>query len=220
MNELKKLPSAISIEELEKLAEENGPSTKTEPQDFSEYRNDVLDFLRTLEITTGENPVLKNTLFLIYKAWSEQPVSRSIFSLLIGQLFRTNAKKGFVYINKTSIKITHDAYVKFKKKTYILKGRKLADNFNDFLRYYSIQSGTYFIEFDFLYLIYTRYVEQKEILKPFSRASFEKYCKVNFPRKRLSTGPAYGVTPNIENFFKKGELKRMRRFHGKKKSKK
>jgi hypothetical protein len=215
MSELKKLPSVLSTEDLIELIEnEDGLSEKS---DLSDFKNDILSFISSLNIEPGEYKVNKNTLYLIYKAWSNSPINKSPFISQIALHLPSTPDTKYVLINKNSIKLTHEAYVRFKKQTHVLKTTKHVDDFNDFLKYFSIESGTYFFELDFLYLLYTRYAESKGIGRPFSRVSFEKYCRVNFLSKQLKTGPAFGIKPNVDNFFEKGELKKLRRNHGKKK---
>lgn len=215
MSDLKKISSALSTEDLVELAEK--PVAAEDLVDLSTYKNDILEFCSVLNIEPGEFKVNKNTLYLIYKAWSRNPVGRSTFTneaKLVLPL--CNSELSFL-INKNSIKLTHEAYTKFKKKSYVLKSEKYADMFKDFLKYHAIESGDYYIELDFLYLIYTRYAEAKEIGFKFSKVTFEKYCRIYFLSKQLKTGPAFAVKSNVENFFEKGELKKLRRNHDKKK---
>lgn len=213
MSDTKKVSSALTTDDLLKLAEV--PLSQEELVDLSNYRNDVLDFFSTLNIEPGDYRVNKNTLYLIYKAWSGNPVTRKMFGEEVMKILPFNHVD--YLLNKNSIKLTHEAYLKFKKTTLVLKSTKYAEYFEGFLKYHAIEPGEYFIELDFLYLIYTRYADAKELPTKFSKVSFEKYCRIHFLSKQLKTGPAFGVKANVENFFEKGELKRLRRNHGKKK---
>jgi hypothetical protein len=214
MSDPKKTPKGLSTDDLMELA--FGETKPDDVGDLTEYKNDILSFLHLLGIEPGSFPVNKKTLYIIYKAWSERPLIRGEFIKQVNDIFPNDAAKNIIKLNKNSIKLTHEAYIKFKKQTYILKSAKYAAHFNDFLKYHSIESGKYYIEVDLFYLIYTRYANKKEI-KPLSSRSFEKYCRVTFLSKQLLTGPAFAVKENVENFFEPGELKKLRKQYAKKK---
>lgn len=218
---LKKAPNQLSTEELlEQLSNPLEEPKEKEIPEIINYKNDVMGFLSTFQILPGKEAIKKHVFFAIYKSWSRSPLDRKSFECEINRLFISNNKQ--YYINQNTIKLTYEAYTKFKKERKQLKSKHWAKHYQRFLDYYSLTPGTFWIEKDILYYIYDKYshniLNKKNNRGTLGTESFFKFCDVFLKQKIVKGGIIYGLSDNIQNCFEPGQLERMRKEYVKKKA--
>lgn len=210
-NKLKQSAHTIDTDELIKLLEEqevieDGPI---------DYEHDVLNFIATFNLEPGTERVKQHTLYLIYKAWSKNPLKKREFQAKMQDYFEsTKTKSSFYLINQNSVKLTHSAYKYFTNRNIRLNSKTWAKHFENFLKFHSLTKGDTYIDYRILYFIYDKFCYATGLYKaPHSRLgekSFKIYCKLYLPEKITKHGTLYGVSPNIEQFFQVGQLARMK----------
>lgn len=212
----KKLPHELDTNDLLALIEQNQPvlvelkDTDTpEIIEDHEKHGDVLSFLSQFNIIGGTNPIRKNLLYSIYKAWSVGPLKRKDFISSCNELL-VNGQFNTYLINQNAIKLTYDAYVKFKKHFSVIKSQKFAVQFQDYLNHYSITGGEYWIHVNILFFLYDKFTNEKKYQRSLKLQFFDQFCKLHLKLKVTSKGKMYAVSPNIEGFFQPGQLDRMK----------
>lgn len=217
---IRKAPHALDTEDLLKLIEQTDASKAVAPVNEPIISgNDVLTFLSVLNIQEGSEIIKKNTLFQIYKAWSKHPITRKDFFLTIGKFFPV--KNGAYRINQNAIKLTHEAYLKFKRQNTKLNSPAWAKHFENFLLFHSLKHGDAWIELDIFYFLYDKYCHSQGLDKSgkhyMGKQVFEYYANLNLKFKITKYGKVYAISSNIANFFQPGQLQRMKEQHAKEK---
>lgn len=217
---IKKAPHTLKTDELLDLLEEAEKSPEPQEQDLSQYKNDILTFLSVFDIKQGTDYIKKNTLYSIYKVWSKRPLWKKDFLTEIDALFQSHGTSGYK-INHNAIKLTHDAYVKFKTEGVKLTSKHWTIHFQGFLEYHALETGDFWIEDDLLFFLYDKYTyitgadsRHKGCLK---KKDFYKFCDLFLNKKITKYGRVYGLSTNIQNFFQAGQLARMKEAYGKEK---
>lgn len=203
---VKKSPNALSTEELLKQLEEAEKLPKEAPQVITEnYPNDTLAFLSVFAIEPGNDLIKRSTLYSIYKVWSKDPISKPDFYIEMEKYLVTISHIKGYKINQNAVKLTHEAYSKFKQEKIRLKSKHWTVHFQDFLDYNGITSGKFWIQDIDLYDIYKYYAKKLGLDKNpkfyMSAHIFGSYCSVFFKSKVTRKGRVYGVSPNIQKFF-------------------
>lgn len=183
------------------------------------YKNDVLGFLSTFNIQPGEDTIKGNTLYSIYKVWSKEPLPKNTFYREVNN-FLPEKTPTFYKINQNVIKLTHEAYSRFKQERNIkLKNKTWTRHFEDFLLYYSLKTDNFWIEGPILYFIYDKYAHERGLDKHNSThmnlQTFYAYADLFLKYKKTKTGKYYAVSDNITIQFQEGQLERMQREYAK-----
>lgn len=97
---MRKLPSQMSVAELEDLASKADASTSTS-------EDPVLLFVSTFDLLPGKQRVLVKALRELYVAWSGETISDHDFGVRLGKFFVVHYKNppSFVMVNKASSKV-------------------------------------------------------------------------------------------------------------------
>lgn len=219
---LKKAPKDTTTEELLK-ALENPPEVKPEAigqDDYSDFKNDIFSFLAFFEITPGEHEIKKNVLYSIYFSWSEEPLKRSKFYQCMSEYIPLSKGVTKYYtINKPVMKLTYEAYKKFKKDAWQLKSKHFMKSFKDFLSSMDIKPGEFYIERELLHFIYDKYTFKNNIILKgtIQETTFYKFCDIFFKYTRTKNGIMYAVNEEVTKHFQPGQLERMRKEYAQKK---
>lgn len=214
--QIKKATTEIDTEELlELLSDSNDDELDL---DYSEYKNDILNFISVFNIKQGEEYIKAFTLYSIYKVWSKNPISKNQFYLEIQKYFFSNSN-GYL-INRNAIQLAHEAYIKFQRKKIKLKSKFWTKHFEDFLLFHSLKNGSFWIEDNILYFLYDKYTHERGLDKNtrtyMSKDIFFTYADIFLKSKVTKTGKVYSVTENIKNFFQPDQLQRMKETYVKK----
>lgn len=209
-NKPKVTPNSLETEELLELIED--AESQVEPQ-LTVYKNDILAFISTFDIQPGEDKIKAHTLYSIYKVWSKDAILKRQFCLAISQFFELNA--GFYKINQNAIKLTHEAYSKFKKENRKLKSKHWTNHFENFLLFYSLKSEDFWIDAPLLYFIYDKYAHHtgldNHINTYMGKEVFYNYANLFLRYKKTKHGTVYAVSKNILNQFQPDQFERMRK---------
>lgn len=217
MSNIKKTATQVQTEELLNLLDEDNTSDEV---NYTEYKNDILQFISVFNLKPGEEYIKAFTLYSIYKVWSKTPISKTAFYSEICKYFESLNGKGYK-INRNAIQLTHEAYVKFEKKKIRLKSKYWTKHFEDFILYYSIKNGSFWLEDEILYFLYDKYTYERNILNTnrLSKELFFTYADLFFKHKITKTGKVYSVTDNITVLFQQGQLQRMQSSYAEEKKK-
>lgn len=216
---VKKTPNTLNTEELIELLDEKEEKVQQEEPSEINYKNDVLTFISVFNIQDGEDNIKPHTLYSIYRVWSKEPISKTAFFLTTGKFL---TKKDIYYkINQNAIKLTHEAYRKFKeeKKNAKLKSKFWTNHFEDFLLYYSLKGDDFWIEAPLLYFIYDKYTHvrglDKNPMTYMGKTVFSTYADIFLKYKNTKYGRMYLVSSSILNQFQPEQYQRMKEAHEK-----
>lgn len=175
MSKLKPI-TEISNEELLDLILENPKQVAT----FN-YSNDVLEFISTYNIQSGEHQILLPLIYNLYKKWSQKPIHRITFGTEMSKLFvSVQYGKGTTYrINKSKEFFQEKSIKKVQNKT---KRKRWNKHFKLFLDKFELKSGRFFIKDVVLYNLYDRWVYKNHNKNPLSLHQFLKFCRLNFKK--------------------------------------
>jgi hypothetical protein len=215
-NKPKKAPNALETTELLDLLEQAEEAKEPEAIQIV-YKNDVLTFLSVFNIQSGEDNVKSHTLYSIYKVWSKDPLSKSLFLDEVTK-YVTRIDTGYK-INQNAIKLTHEAYSKFKQENRKLKSKPWTKHFQDFLAKYELKSEDFWLEAPILYFIYDKYAHERKLDENINtymgKTVFYTYADLFLKYKKTKTGKVYAVSPNILNQFQPDQYDRMVKAHKK-----
>lgn len=184
----KKLPNT---EELNKLIE-IATSEEKETEDHTivlEHKNDVLPFITHFNIQQGTNPVDKRLLYDLYREWSKNPVIRTIFTLEIGKYLYSfyRANKQYFLINLQTIKVSTLIFDYIKnRKIDKRKSPAWKKHFEDFLNYYNLKPGKFWIENYILYHLYDKWIYNNRRRRLLGEVQFLNLAKLVFESRRKS----------------------------------
>lgn len=174
--------------------------------------DDVLGFMATFNILPGEEKVKKNLFYSIYKSWSKDPVKKDEFLNKVTKFIETN--RAYFLLNQNAVKLTYDVYLKFKDEHKLVKSKAKANNFQDFLKYYALNAGEYWLNAEIFYFLYDKYINDKGLhTRQLSKYQFELFCKLHFRSKLTVHGRVYGLSNNVVNFYQPNQLERMKATH-------
>ena len=221
-NKLKTSAHTLETDELLELLQQE-QLTEEGPVD---YQDDVLNFIATFTIEPGTERIKQHTLYMIYKAWSKDPISKGQFQVKMGNYFESAkiSNSGAYLINQNAIKLTHAAYKYFSNKNVRINSKAWAKHYENFLKFHSLTKGDHWIHEEILYFIYDRFCHMTGIDKHpsqhLSKETFRIYSRIYLPEKDTKRGRLFGVSDNIVNFFQIGQLERMKKEYEKEEVKK
>lgn len=226
MQNLKKLPSLLSVEELISQINQESPEeqNKKEVTLSEEDESTFLYFLHNFNIVPGNEPIKKNVMWAIYKAWARNPIKRKDFMAQLNSYFPDNTtvtnKQGTIYINVNAAKLAFEVFTKFKRLNQRLKQKPANDKLDNFLNYYHITDGSYWLEDYLLYFLYDKYSYRVLKINPntplyLSKVVFNGLCNVRFEKAQKNGTMFYAVNENVIKLYEPGQLERMRKEHAK-----
>lgn len=219
---IKKAPNTLETEELLDLLDLKDEAGQPSELGFT-YKNDIITFISIFNLKPGEDVVKSFTLYSIYKVWSKNPVSKTVFYNELNS-FLPNTTQGHFKLNQNAIKLTHEAYSRFKQENRRLKNKKWAAHFEDFLLFYALKNENYWLEDYLLRKVYLKYAEERNILDNIGtfmgELVFSVYADLFLKYKKTKTGKVYSVSENVLNHFKPGQLERLRKAYAKEQQRK
>lgn len=183
---MKKLPHELTNEELLSQIDTTQP--------IQEYRNDVLDFISTYKLKQGPEKIRRNILYDLYKCWSKNPINKQTFALEIGRLFETDEK--YLNLNIPSANLLRKLY-DFKKPQIKIVSKKWKQHFENYLNYYQITSGTFFVKTEVLYNLYDKWTYNNNNKNPLGIDQFRSFCNLYFKKKVARHYHWFGVNRSI-----------------------
>lgn len=212
-NKPKVAPNSLETDELLELIKDAEPQSEVQQPI---YKNDVLAFLSTFDIQPGEDKIKKHTLFSIYKVWSQDALLKNAFYTAISYFLEL--ENGSYKVNQNAIKLTHEAYSRFKHENKRLKSKHWTRHFEDFLLFYALKSDNFWIEAPILYFIYDKYAHERGLDKStrthMGQQVFYSYANLFLKYKKTKHGTVYAVSENILNQFQPDQYNRMVKAYG------
>lgn len=181
--ESKQLPNEQTLEELLKTLEQ------TKEESIVGVSDDVFSFISTFNILPGNEPVLKNAVFDLYKSWSNDPVSRTSFGLKMNKHFQgySTAGRNYYKLNINSIQVERETLLAIQKhKIDKTKYPNWHKHFNDFLSHYNILKGTTWVQSFVIAHFYDQWCYKNKRKKLLSDTNIFNFCKLYFKHKRNS----------------------------------
>jgi hypothetical protein len=179
----KRLPNEQSLEELLKTLEE------TKDENIVGVTDDVFIFISTFNILPGNETVLKQSVYTLYKNWSKDPISKYSFSIKMSKHFKVHMKGPRYYyeINLNSFQVEKETLVLLEKsKTNITKRPSGQKHFESFLKHYDIKKGKVWVQSFVLMHFYDKWCYKNKKKNLLSESSFFNFCKIYFEYKRNS----------------------------------
>jgi hypothetical protein len=179
---LKRLPSEQSLDELLKTLEES-----EEKNIVGVTSDDVFSFISTFKILPGNENVLKNSLYELYRNWSNDPVTRSKFGVSISKHFLSHqiGPKQYYKINTSSLNIQKETLIHIeKRKVDRTKSPSWQKHFNDYLTFYNIEKGNTWVQSFVLFHFYDKWCYKNKRKCMLSETTFFNFCKLYFHYKR------------------------------------
>lgn len=203
---LKKLPNKFTDAELLKALE-----TEDERDIILDGHNDVLPFLSHYNIEPGENKVSKRIIYQLYKAWSEEPLSRVGFG---GEIHKyiPNEHSAYMLLNFKAIEVGYKTFELIQESKYDKrKNPNHRAHFEKFLNTFNIKKGNMWIEGFVLFYLYDKWTFETKKQHYIGKKNFSAFLELYLPKKRVGSSKMKWFTvdqsilkhlPNIDSIRK------------------
>jgi len=171
--------------------------------------NDINEFISTYNIKSGSFRIPTKLLYKIYKSWSKDPLRGKTFTNNLTDLFPViRYGSGFMLcLNKDVWNLKEDFNKHFKplNKT---KNKNYKEHFDNFLKHYNIENGSFFIKDSVLYNLYDKWTYKNKKRHPLGEAQFINFCRLYFPKfKKIEKVYWFPIDHSINQYLSE-ELKR------------
>ncbi len=223
--ELKKLLNNLSEEELLNVLKED---TET----YYENVNDLEKFLTFFNLTHGTQLIRKNFLYNIYYKWSKDPLSRRVFGRIMLDYVGSRQIGPYTYflLNQMPLELKQKSLSLLKPKRDKTKSPTYKKHFDNYLNYYGIRPGKYYLEGFVLYYLYDKWVFSTKKNRPIGYSQFVNFLRLYFDVKRKSKSVNgitdtskvawFGITKDILKHISLIEIQQIRegraKYHGRK----
>jgi hypothetical protein len=205
-NLLSQLPTSISDAELLKAA------ASEEIVTFGNS-NSVLRFLVAHGIEAGRYNAPISGLFALYCKWTDLAMGKRAFHNKIAQFLvkRVIRDIGFVRINKsiTQLGIIENEIVTKKHNPSAFQYKKR--HFDNFLAYYDLKAGKFFVESFILYHLYDRWTHMNGTKNTLGKPSFNEFCALYFRTRRNKDMLEFSVSSTIKHILPKEQMEEIRK---------
>lgn len=174
------LPSQLSESELLELL--NSTEEVEQSIEIFDYKDDIVPFLRSYNITPGHTLVSKKLVYKLYKTYSKAPLPEREFNIQTGRFIAATGK--YYSMNLDNFAVSNHIYKaeKTRDKTKSLTYQK---HFTWFITEQQISKGNSWIEGFIIYYIYQDFCRQRRVKPKFGYINFHKFLKLHFPYKRI-----------------------------------
>lgn len=192
---MKKKPThEISTEDLLNQLE----SEDTVIENDIEYVNDVSVFIRAFKISGGEHKVHGNSLYKLYRKWSEKPLSNFEFHRTMSLYFDKYDRYTIYHLNYTGFEIRRfiDKFMIPTARTGL--GSKAAvQGINKFIEAYKIEDGNKWIRAKYVYMLYRIFCKENKMLA-LKHTTFCQVMNTKFTSRTNNTAHVryYKLNPN------------------------
>lgn len=169
---------------------------------------DLADFISFYGIKSGKNRVLLSGVYRLYRAWSQTPVSRRLFSSSIRSYLKDI--NGYVSINKDPMQfilpLAENAYGPKKSKYTNIRHTRL----NQFIDEVKWEAGPNYYTVEELFHIFNKWGRKNNIAFVPLR-DFTIFLSLRFTIKQLNGKTKYGISaqpPHLKKFHDKKENKK------------
>jgi len=207
----KSLPNSLSNEQLIELLQ-------TAPDALQAYaltNNDIIPFLSIYNIKPGKNLITRRLVYNLYSKWSPNPLLSRQFSRELSQYLLVHQKGPVQYyrLNIKAFKLKEEALKLIQQSSMDkTKSPRYKQHFENFLKYYNITSGNYWIPSYGLYYIYDMWSYKIRKNNPLGEIQFFNFCKLYFDYKRKSVSRVmfFRVSKNITQHITTTEIQQLR----------
>lgn len=197
----KKTPiSQISDDDLLKLlkVDPQSISSTNKVTEYLEYKNDVLDFISSINLKAGDNKITSKLLYKAYTRWSDKPIGHNAFTKELTDFFVYNQQYFLLNIKPLQLKklITKETHPMSKTRM-----RSLGKHFQQFIKFYDLKSGGLYLKDIVLYNLYDKWAYIKDQENPISSRQFLRFLNRWFtspPPKFYKKAHYFAVDKNIE----------------------
>jgi hypothetical protein len=184
MNEVKKLPSYLTDEELlNKALSEEQEDVIPEPS------NNIVAFLLFYKLEPGAFQVKITVLYRLYKAHTKDPVPKRTFINEVTNYIIN--KNGFFYINKNAFDIGHKTFTLFKASEKVHKYPSFNKHFQNFIKANNLEDGNIWTDNVLIheeYKTWCKIVHRKRLL---GIKSFNRFLKLYFKQGKQTGNIKY-----------------------------
>lgn len=188
----KSLPNQLSDDDLLQIALNGEDIIQDDP---IKSGTDVIDFLMTFGIKSGEQPVRKELLYSVYNDWSKDKVSKNDFSNEVSFFIKTTRQ--YIYISTNAFKLSEKAFLEYekkhKKKDYSVK----KSHIEHFFKWFSFEKGKTWISGIDFYKIYDYWHYKNKPKNRIGQRGFYELCTLYFETKRNKDGIHFGLNRSI-----------------------
>lgn len=167
------------------------------------YKNDTLEFLSVYNITQGENRILFNLIYAVYKTWSQKPLNKRGFADELVKLFPhiSYGPSNVYLVNKE-----RDFFLEktLKKKVNKTKTKSWFKHFQRFINHYNLKSGSFYIKDVVLYNLYDKWVYKNGSKNQLNKTQFNNFCFIFFQKPRskiIKNHHWYSVNQEIKEYL-------------------
>lgn len=179
---LKSLPHKLSNEDLLKALEKEDSR-----EVILEGRNDVLPFLSHYNIEPGDYKVAKRAIFDLYRKWSDEPVTKTVFAREFTK-YIPYEHSNFHFINIKAIEIGYKTFQLIQDHKYDKrKNPKHRAHFEKFLSTFDIKKGDIWIEGFVLFYLYDKWTYETKKQHYIGRKYFNMFLQLYLPNKRIGS---------------------------------
>lgn len=205
---MKKAITELSDEEIIKLAHQSS-ETKIE------HSNDIMEFVSVYNLKTGEERITTKLLYNLYSKWSQNPVTRKTFALVLIDLFPSirYGKSHVICLDKKAINLKEETY-NYLKRMDKTKQKNWTIHFKKYLSKYQLKKGGLFIKDTVLYNLYDKWCFKGYKTKnyhPLSLYQFNNFCKLFFKNKLVKGNYWFGLEYTILNHLSEDLIKEMKK---------
>jgi len=196
-----KLPSKESTENLLDLLETNKVKNKVNRD------GTISSFVSVFKLKSGQQSISAEELFNLYKKWTKTPLTRSKFLRELKRYIEYTYKNGYLYflIDFTCFNMTVSTKQKLIERPKT-KSRIYTTHFENYLKFYGIKQGTFWLEDHILFHLYDKWTYKNKNRHPLSFIQFNKFCKLYFENKTKY----FGVNKEILNHLTPEHLQQLR----------
>lgn len=180
---LKQSIDKASEEDLLKILE--GDTSVEQAYDFD---NDVDIFLSLFTITPGDNLLSVKIFYELYYKWSKNPIHRNDFPKKVGKYLPITTSKGNLFFSISALPIFLKNKVLAHIASRINTPNKLTSpihkrHFDNFLSFYKIKRGRYYIQAYVLYYLYDKWTFKTKTKNTLGYKYLINFLKLYFPNK-------------------------------------
>lgn len=199
-----------NLNQLLELAKEESKEGVVHPTD------DLFSFILTFNITSGDQLVLKRTLFNLYRSWAEQPSTQQVFSHKLTEYLAVHRIGRFEYfkINKDALQLQKEtlSFLERNKKdrTKSLVWKK---HFESFLDKNNIKAGSKWLQFLVIRFLYQKWCYANNKKSLLSEKTLFNFLKLYFKYKRVGESRMtwFGLNEEFVNSISPQTIKNLNR---------
>jgi hypothetical protein len=200
----KKLPQTLSDDELIAQLVRDGETEEIVSN------NDILLFISTYNIQSGDKSIAQKLLYRLYKSWSRNPLKSKTFTnemLLYFTRVGNNLK-----INQDAIKLSkmaQDAFLKESRPR--TKSPTHRAHFEAFMKHYGLSRGTFWASTEILFDLYDEWCYSNKRSTQLAIKTFRSFLKLYFKSRRIKNrSTVFSVDKSITKHISNERIENIR----------